>query len=131
MSITILPNAKARKDLVLASLVGIATPLLKGTDSEGVELDALRGGFVGRWFTGVKCPQGDISIRGIAHPSGNLYRMQVVFPEGRGGIATGNKETVRRFLFHCDEDAAAWATALVADPRNPRPLEVVPHGERA
>ena len=130
MSITLLPNAKARKDLVLASLVGIASPLLKGTTSEGYELDALTGGFEGRWFTGVKAPQGDISIRRLSHPSGNLYRMQVVYPAGRGGIATGNSETVRRFLFHCDEDAAAWASALVADPRNPRPLEVVPHGER-
>ena len=128
MSITLLPNPKARKDLVLASLVGIATPLLKGTESEGVELDALQGGFEGRWFTGVKCPQGTVSIRRI---NGDLYRLQVVFPAGRGGIATGKNETVRRFLFHCPEDAVQWARDLVADPRNPRPLEVPPHGDPA
>ena len=55
----------------------------------------------------------------------------MLFPEGRGGIATGNKETVRRFLFYCSEDAVQWVRDLVDNPMNPRPLEVVPHGDPA
>jgi hypothetical protein len=136
MSITIQTNPKGRRNLALGSLVGKATPILKGTDSEGYEFDALQGGFdaipkkaggTGGWFTGMGTPEGTLGIRRI---NGDLYRLQVLFPAGRGGIATGKTETVRRFLFHSDTDVVAWVKRLVADPMNPEPLEVVPHGER-
>ena len=135
MSVTIQTNPKKRRNLALGSLVGMATPLLKGTDSEGYEFDALKGGFdaipkkdggTGGWFTGMGTPEGTLGIRNIR---GDLYRLQVLYPAGRGGIATGTKETVRRFLFHSDTDVVAWVKRLVADPMNPEPLEVVPHGD--
>lgn len=126
MSITVQPNPKGTFGAVLASWVALLTVAVKGTDRERFEADGLAYPWEGKFYTGFKCPYGIVKVR---RQAGNLWRVSILWPAGRGGIATGNHDVERIFVFSCDEDVPAYLDRLRSDPKNPPSLEVVPHGE--
>ena len=128
MSITIQPNPKGTFGAVLASFVAFLTVAVKGTDRERFEADGLAYPWEGKFFTGIKCPYGTVKVR---RQAGDLWRVSILWPAGRGGIATGTANVERIFVFHCDTDLVAYLTALRANPMTPEALEVVPHGTAA
>ena len=125
VSITIQPNPKKTQGAVLASFVALLTVAVKGTDAERFEADGLSYPWSGKFFTGIKCPYGVIKVR---RQNGDLWRVSILWPAGRGGIATGNHDVERIFVFSTPDDLVAFLDALRSDPRNPPALEVSPHG---
>lgn len=125
-SLTIAPNAKKTATAVLASFVAFLTVAVKGTDTERFEADGLAYPFEAKFFTGMKCPYGTVKAR---RQNGDLWRVSIFWPAGRGGIATGKKDVERVFVFRSPENVVDYLTALVASPLDPPTLEVTPHGE--
>jgi hypothetical protein len=128
MSVTIQPNPKGTFGAVLASFVALLTVAVKGTDRERFEADGLAYPWTGKFYTGFKCPYGTVKVR---RQNGDLWRVSILWPAGRGGIATGTKDVERVFAFHSPENVVAFLDALRSDPRNPPSLEVTPHGVAA
>ena len=128
MSATILPNGKKTAGAALASFVAFLTVAVKGTETERFAADRHAYPYTAKFFTGIKCPYGTISVR---RQAGSLYRVSILWPAGRGGIATGNADVERIFVFECDEDLPAYLEALRKDPQNPTGLEVTPYGNPA
>ena len=128
MSITIQPNPKGTWGAVLASFVAFLPVAVKGTDRERFEADGLAYPWEGKFYTGFKCPYGTVKVR---RQNGNLWRVSILWPAGRGGIATGTENVERVFVFYCDVDLPTYLDTLRASPKNPPALEVVPHGEAA
>ena len=126
MSITIQPNPKKTPAAGLASFVAFLTVAVKGTDKERFAADGLAYPWEGKFFTGIKCPYGVVKVR---RQAGGLWRMSILWPAGRGGIAEGTQDVERVFVFHADRDVPAYLDELRANPLNPPTLEVVPHGE--
>ena len=125
MSITIQPNSKGTFGAVLASFVALLTVAVKGTDRERFEADGLAYPWEGKFFTGRGCPYGLVKVR---RQNGDLWRVSILWPAGRGGIATGKHDVERIFAFHSPDDLVVFLEALRSDPRNPPSLEVTPHG---
>jgi len=125
MSITIQPNPKGTFGAVLASFVAFLTVAVKGTDRERFEADGLAYPWEGKFYTGFKCPYGTVKVR---RQNGDLWRVSILWPAGRGGIATGNHDVERIFVFSTPDDLVVFLDALRSDPRNPPALEVSPHG---
>jgi hypothetical protein len=128
MSITIQPNPKGTFGAVLASFVALLTVAVKGTDRERFEADGMAYPWSGKFYTGFKCPYGTVKVR---RQNGDLWRVSILWPAGRGGIATGTKDVERVFVFHSPDDLTVFLDALRSDPRNPPSLEVTPHGVAA
>ena len=122
---TILPNGKKTAGAALASFVAFLTVAVKGTDKERFTADAMAYPYSAKFFTGIKCPYGTVSVR---RQAGNLWRVSILWPAGRGGIATGNADVERIFVFSCEVVLPTYLEALRHDPQNPVALEVTPHG---
>ena len=126
ISVTILPNGKKTRAAVLASWIDQVAKACKNHTSERRESDGLAYPWTGKTFTGIKRPYGVLRVR---RQHGNVWRISQTWPAGRGGIADGTTDSERIFVFACDEDLYGALDALCADPQNPQPLEIVPHGD--
>ena len=117
---TITPNPKPRKDLGFASLAHYLEVNLKGTDHEKREHDGHYGeGRIVKFFTGVKAPQGELAIRRMGN---GRWKISILRPAGRGGIATGTSEVQRVYL--CDSPDDLYSYVDNFDSRSPKALEV-------
>ena len=125
VSITIQPNPKKTQGAVLASFVALLTVAVKGTDAERFEADGLAYPWSGKFFTGIKCPYGVVKVR---RQNGDLWRVSIMWPAGRGGIAEGKHDVERIFVFRSPDNVVEYLATLWASPTNPPALEVTPHG---
>lgn len=120
-STTVQPNPKARIDLGFASLAAMLEVVVKHLDP--LAKSAIDGHFgegrTVKFFTGVKCPQGTLSIR---HLNGDRWKITVCRPAGRGGIAVGTKNVERVYVITTDDDLYAYIDNY--NPRNPASIEV-------
>ena len=126
MSISIQANAKKTPTAVLASWIDQIAKACKNHTSERREADGLAYPWEAKTFTGFKCPSGTLRVR---RQAGNVWRVSMLWPKDRGGIATGTADAERIFVFATDEDLYSHLDNLRADPQNPQPLEIVPHGD--
>ena len=117
----ITPNPKPRSDLGWASFAALLEVQVKHMDPGAKrEVDGHFGeGRTVKFFTGVKCPQGTLSVRAI---SPGVWKFTIVRPAGRGGIAPGTKQVERVYMVASPDDVYAYVDQF--DPRNPVGLEV-------
>jgi len=128
MSITIQANPKGTPSSALASWIDQVAKACKNRTSERREADGQSYPWAEKTFTGMKCPSGLLKVRRQNEATGT-WRISMNWPEGRGGKATGLTASERIFVFSTDEDLYAHLDGLRANPRNPQPLEIVPHEE--